>query len=121
MNAIMEAVATNAILAAVLAVMVLTVTRFVKRPTVQYWLWMLVLLKLVTPPIIAVPMALKSATTTQSRVETKTVAPEFTDVFSVETLNAPIEEALLESPQELRIDAPPKQTLLAEDATSAAE
>ena len=58
MNAFGEAVLANAVLAGVLAVAVGVATRHLRRPAVAYWLWMLVLLKLVTPPLFHVPVPL---------------------------------------------------------------
>jgi len=61
MNALLEIVASNAVLATLMAVAVAGVTRFVRRPEVVYWLWALVLIKLVTPPVFQVPLALPGA------------------------------------------------------------
>ncbi len=58
MTTMLETTVANGILATVLALIVFGVTRFVKNPSVVYWLWMLVLLKLVTPPVLHVPLKL---------------------------------------------------------------
>ena len=47
---------TNAVTATVLAGIVFGITRFVKQPPVVYGLWMVVLLKLATPPIVEIPI-----------------------------------------------------------------
>ncbi|NQT15410.1 MAG: hypothetical protein HQ582_21820, partial [Planctomycetes bacterium] len=86
MNAFLEIVASNAVLATLMAVGVAGVTRFVKRPEVVYWLWALVLIKLVTPPVFLLPLSLPNAGEPQMLVE--------------ET--------------EFRADAPPDQTARAE-------
>ncbi len=48
---------TNALLAAVLAFFVFGVTRVWKNPHLAHFLWLLVLLKLVTPPILNLPLS----------------------------------------------------------------
>jgi len=49
---------TNALLTAILAVVVFAMTRFWRNPHLAHFLWLLVLLKMVTPPIINVPISL---------------------------------------------------------------
>lgn len=61
MNTLLEIVASNAVLATLMAVGVAGVTRFVRRPKVAYWLWALVLIKLVTPPVFHLPLSLETA------------------------------------------------------------
>jgi beta-lactamase regulating signal transducer with metallopeptidase domain len=61
MDTFLETVASNAVLATLIAVLVAVLTRFVRRPELAYWLWMLVLVKLVTPPIVGVPFRLGEA------------------------------------------------------------
>lgn len=51
---------TNAVLSAILATLVLAITRFYKNPHVAHVLWMVVLLKLVTPPLVDVPISFVS-------------------------------------------------------------
>ena len=58
MNAFWEIVASNALLVVVLAVVVAVVGRFWKNPLGLYVLWLLVLLKFVTPPLLTVGLAL---------------------------------------------------------------
>lgn len=55
----MDVLVSNAAMATVLAAIVLLVTRYWRRPPVVYWLWLLVLLKLVTPPVafLSIPIA----------------------------------------------------------------
>jgi beta-lactamase regulating signal transducer with metallopeptidase domain len=48
---------TNAVLATLLALAVAGVTRWCRRPALIHALWLLVLLKLVTPPLFIIPMA----------------------------------------------------------------
>ncbi len=49
---------TNALLTAILAVVVFAMTRIWRNPHLAHFLWLLVLLKMVTPPIINVPISL---------------------------------------------------------------
>jgi beta-lactamase regulating signal transducer with metallopeptidase domain len=55
--AILHAMLGNAAVAAVLAVLALAAGRFCRSPAVRHLLWVLVLLKLVTPPLFHVPLA----------------------------------------------------------------
>jgi probable HAF family extracellular repeat protein len=52
---------SNAVLVSVLAVVVLGVDRLARRPALSHRLWLLLLLKLVTPPLICVPLAATAA------------------------------------------------------------
>jgi beta-lactamase regulating signal transducer with metallopeptidase domain/tetratricopeptide (TPR) repeat protein len=56
METFLEDVVSNAVIATCLALAVAFAVQFVRRPAVAYWLWMLVLIKLVTPPIFHVPL-----------------------------------------------------------------
>ncbi len=47
---------SNAVLASLLAALVAVVTRFCRRPSVRHALWLLVLLKLITPPLVPLPV-----------------------------------------------------------------
>jgi beta-lactamase regulating signal transducer with metallopeptidase domain len=61
MNAILELGLTNAALATILAVAVAIVTRIWRHPSLVHALWLIVLLKLVTPPMVSIPWPLPSA------------------------------------------------------------
>src|SRR6478609_7513979 len=50
---------TNAVLATVLALVALVVSRLVRSPVLTHLLWIVVLLKLLTPPIIQVPVGFR--------------------------------------------------------------
>ena len=52
---------SNAVVAAVLAVVAAVGGRLYRRPAVTHGLWLLVLLKLLTPPLITVPVAWRTA------------------------------------------------------------
>ncbi|MEM7262561.1 MAG: M56 family metallopeptidase [Planctomycetota bacterium] len=53
---VIELLLTNAVSASVLAVLVFGITRFVKQPPLVYGLWLVVVLKLATPPIVEIPI-----------------------------------------------------------------
>src|SRR6516165_9956043 len=59
--AILHAMLGNAAVAAVLAVLALAAGRFCRSPAVRHLLWVLVLLKLVTPPLFHVPLVVLPA------------------------------------------------------------
>jgi beta-lactamase regulating signal transducer with metallopeptidase domain len=47
---------SNAVMATLLAALVAVLTRFCRRPAVRHALWLLVLLKLLTPPLLSLPV-----------------------------------------------------------------
>jgi len=53
MQALFEIGVTNALFAAMLAFLVFGITRFWRNPHVVHLLWVLVLVKLVTPPLVS--------------------------------------------------------------------
>src|SRR6516164_825238 len=55
MRTLLEMGLSNAVFAAILALPVAAIGRLCKRPALAHSLWLLVLLKLVTPPLVAVP------------------------------------------------------------------
>jgi bla regulator protein blaR1 len=56
MQAFLEMVLSNAVMATLLALVAAAVTWFGRRPALSHVLWLIVLLKLVTPPVVAVPL-----------------------------------------------------------------
>src|SRR5688572_24786465 len=58
MQTLAEIVLSNAAIATLLALVAAVASRFCRRPPVVYALWLLVLVKLVTPPVFRVPLAL---------------------------------------------------------------
>lgn len=54
MDSILEIAISNAVTATLLAVVVFAAQRFIRRPALVHCLWLLVLLKLVTPPLIPI-------------------------------------------------------------------
>ena len=80
MDTFLQVVLVNAVLAGLLALAVGIVARFVKRPEVAYWLWALVLLKLVTPPLFNMPIPLDHGTAAPREVAAQQVLPPLTTV-----------------------------------------
>ena len=60
MNAIGEIVVSNALLVVILAAIIALLGRFWKNPAGLHLLWLLVLLKFITPPLLTVPIRLPS-------------------------------------------------------------
>jgi beta-lactamase regulating signal transducer with metallopeptidase domain len=56
MQSLLEIGLANAACAAILALVALIVGRLSRRPAIQHGLWLLVLLKLVTPPVFSLPL-----------------------------------------------------------------
>ena len=56
MSSILTAVISNAAVVAVLAPLVWLMTRWARKPAVTHALWVLLLVKLITPPLVAVPL-----------------------------------------------------------------
>jgi WD40 repeat protein/beta-lactamase regulating signal transducer with metallopeptidase domain len=78
MTVLMDILVGNALAAAVLAVVVVGVTRIWRNPHVGHVLWLLVLLKLVVPPAVEVPIfraQLAEGPPAASRVEPPTETP----------------------------------------------
>ena len=58
MNSLLEVGVSNAAVATILALIAACVGRFARRPALAHTLWILVLLKLITPPFVHVPVRL---------------------------------------------------------------
>jgi beta-lactamase regulating signal transducer with metallopeptidase domain len=58
MESLVHTMLSNALAVIVLAAVVATVSRFCRRPALIHGLWLVVLIKLVTPPFISVPLPL---------------------------------------------------------------
>src|SRR6476659_7411327 len=63
MNSLLALGLTNALAATVLAIVVWCVTRVWRQPPLVAFLWTLVLVKLITPPLIVIPWRFERATT----------------------------------------------------------
>jgi probable HAF family extracellular repeat protein len=76
-DSIYQMVLSNAIVAAIMALAAVAVSRIVRRPQVIHWLWVLVLVKLVTPPILQVPLSWTSRRPMEpARVQRPLSAPQ---------------------------------------------
>ena len=53
---VVQLVLSNAVFATVLAVFVAAIGKVTRRPQVRHALWVLVLVKLVTPPLVCIPV-----------------------------------------------------------------
>src|SRR5712691_3102976 len=74
MSALIETGLANAVCAAGLALIVLAIGRICRRPAVMHGLWLLVLLKLVTPPLLPVPVRVLPAPEPQAVAAAPVVA-----------------------------------------------
>jgi beta-lactamase regulating signal transducer with metallopeptidase domain len=74
---------TNAVLATLLAVAAATASKLLRRPALSHALWLLVLIKILTPPLVVIPIALPAA-----EEESTPAAPV---VAQVEVKLAPVE------------------------------
>src|SRR5262245_21356051 len=75
MHPLLEMVLSNAAVATVLAILAAVVSQLSRRPALTHSLWLLVLLKLVTPPLMPVqlPWSLDSVTETRLTAPKETV------------------------------------------------
>jgi hypothetical protein len=75
MNAFVEIVVSNALLVVILAAVIAVVGRFWKNPQGLHLLWLLVLLKFITPPLLTVPIHLPSRSIAVEPKHTATPPP----------------------------------------------
>ena len=127
MHWLVESALANALSAAILAVVVLAVSRRVRNSALTHALWVLVLVKLVTPPIVEVPIPVEVAAT-QSSVPEMAVPEELPVVSGTQTTPLPVAQAApgprvfepsLVEPAEVVSNAGP--VLSEEPATASAE
>lgn len=71
MPPLLSIILSNAVMASLLALVAALVTYFVRRPALAHGLWLLVLLKLVTPPIIPLPFSWPAAENPPSTVDSQ--------------------------------------------------
>ena len=64
---------SNTCIAFALALVAIAIGAKFKRPDIAHLLWLLVFVKLITPPLLAIPVITTSAITTPSQVETSTL------------------------------------------------
>ena len=58
MSNLFEMLMSNLVVSSVLAVVVVVISRWIRRPAVTHCLWLIVLLKLITPPIVPIRIAI---------------------------------------------------------------
>ncbi len=101
----------NAVLAAVLALGIVLLARWYHKPALLHGLWVVVLLKLLTPPLWTIPVPVLEA------VETSSPIPESTAVAAIPeatTAQHPAEppdiqsEMVFQSPPTIMIESPPE-------------
>lgn len=102
MQTILETLLANAVFAALLAAVVYGVTRAVRKPAVVHTLWLLVLLKLVAPPIVSIPIPVASiappAQSARERVGGEWAVAEPVDEIAAPSLGATsLENAIVDS------------------------
>ncbi len=111
METLFHAGLSNAVSATVLAVVVACLARpLARRPAVLHWLWLLVLLKLVTPPLYEVALP-RPASWMADREPAPAVA------LSLAEVEAPVEEWVIESDPDTAFER--SRVVLAPDDTSA--
>jgi hypothetical protein len=74
MNNLLAIAAQNTIVAAILSILVLGLTRFWRRPPVAHILWLLVLAKLIGPPVLPVDVTGRFAS--RPAIEPRGVGPD---------------------------------------------
>jgi bla regulator protein blaR1 len=90
MNALLQIGLTNAAMAAVLAVAAAGAGKICRRPALVHALWVLVLVKLVTPPLVVVPISLPEQSSISDTAES-TAVQESATVPAEPERNAPLE------------------------------
>lgn len=111
---ILELGLSNLVVASALAVLALAAGRWGKRPALTHALWLLVLLKLVTPPVIDLPVRLLPAETVAAPApvtpEQRVEAPR--PVANPEPLpvvgELPVEDVTRSAPPPVPVPVPPK-------------
>src|SRR4051794_11973420 len=75
MESLLSIVLGNAVVATLLALVAVGAGRLVRRPALTHGLWLLVLLKLLTPPLvcISIPLPATAAETRATSVENETL------------------------------------------------
>ena len=89
METLVRAGLNNALVAALLAGLVLLISRFCRRPAVLHALWLLVLLKLITPPLIWLPLPWPTSTPSGEELAANPVGSGGEDICYVRVSTAP--------------------------------
>ena len=125
MQALFEIGVTNALVAALLGILVFGMTRFWRNPHVVHLLWILVLVKLVAPPLVCLPWSIDLAASDRNEGLAAGERSLFTgdlDAYSISVENENIEVPVIEDsgawqPEEF----PPQPSDLVYDAEMAAQ
>ena len=88
MNGLLEMGLANAVVATVLAIVAAAVAKLGARPAVVHGLWLLVLLKLITPALVSLPVAVLPAVQTGSKSELCRLPPPAREMPRRESLAA---------------------------------
>src|SRR5262249_40386419 len=75
MPPLMQIVVSNAVMATALALLVAVIAGVARRPALTHVLWLLVLLKLITPGIIRLPVSWPTAEVSSSEPHTTSLSP----------------------------------------------
>src|SRR5215471_1271703 len=106
---------SNIAMAAALAAVAVIVGRTCRRPALTHGLWLLVLIKLITPPLFFVPMPFLTAPIAESTdKEPEVVALARPDIPAQEPDDWPA-EAMPVLPQDIEEDEPPAKVEVAEE------
>jgi beta-lactamase regulating signal transducer with metallopeptidase domain len=93
MTYLLEVCVSNAIVATALAIVAGAAGKLSRRPALTHTLWLLVLLKLITPPIVRIPIVWQTAATSESNTRFETVPNE-------SSLDASVDEDLFRGNEE---------------------
>jgi WD40 repeat protein/beta-lactamase regulating signal transducer with metallopeptidase domain len=107
MSSLVQVGLANAVCAAALAALALLIGRWCRRPAVLHTLWLLVLLKLVTPPIAPLPIPVLPAEETAAApapTVAESLPAEITTYWIAETAAAPHQEV---QPTSAAVPIPP--------------
>ena len=97
MGSLVEVGLANALVAGVLAIVALLAGRFSRRPAMAHALWLIVLLKLITPPVVSLPVPWWEAPAPVVFVDETPDEPEPVDVFIAPT---PVVQEFVLAPEE---------------------
>lgn len=107
MELLLSAALSNVVVATVLAVVAAVVGRLCRRPAVRHALWLLVLLKLITPPLVNLPVPWPAAAAAEDvapPTREPLVLAEPADVAEAPVLFEPVDVLVMEA------DEPPAAT-----------
>ncbi|QDT46364.1 Protease HtpX [Symmachiella dynata] len=105
LQTLFEIVLANAVLATVLAIGVALFARLCRRPAIAHGLWLLVFLKLITPPLVTVPLEILPAPPVISTSSAVIHAPVETTIIEHE---APTPSAIIATTEAPRLSLTPQ-------------